>query len=71
MCVHYNHLQGKAKIALTTDEFSYITVEKDEALTNLKSRTVIYVLICVGLWALIPVVSKLGQINLDNPQFLF
>ncbi len=29
------------------------------------------VLICVSLWALIPVVSKLGQTNLDHHQFLF
>ncbi len=29
------------------------------------------VLICVSLWALIPVVSKLGQVTLDNHQFLF
>jgi len=36
-----------------------------------KTKAIIYVLICVGLWALIPVVSKLGQTNLDNHQFLF
>jgi len=36
-----------------------------------KTKAIIYVLICVGLWALIPVVSKLGQANLDNHQFLF
>jgi drug/metabolite transporter (DMT)-like permease len=30
-----------------------------------------YVLICVALWALIPVVSKMGQATLDNHQFLF
>ena len=36
-----------------------------------KTKAVIYVLICVVLWALIPVVSKLGQTNLDNHQFLF
>jgi len=36
-----------------------------------KTRAIIYSLICVGLWALIPVVSKLGQANLDNHQFLF
>ena len=36
-----------------------------------KTKATIYVLICVGLWALIPVVSKLGQANLDNHQFLF
>ena len=28
-------------------------------------------MLCVFLWALIPVVSKLGQSNLDNHQFLF
>ena len=31
----------------------------------------VFVLICVGLWALIPVVAKLGQTTLDNHQFLF
>jgi len=36
-----------------------------------KVKAVLYVLICVGLWALIPVVSKLGQVSLDNHQFLF
>lgn len=38
---------------------------------NTKTKSIIYVLICVLLWALIPVVSKLGQSNLDNHQFLF
>jgi len=36
-----------------------------------KSKAVLYILVCVVLWALIPVVSKLGQANLDNHQFLF
>ncbi|MEK7523688.1 MAG: DMT family transporter [Patescibacteria group bacterium] len=36
-----------------------------------RTKAVIYVLICTALWALIPVVSKLGQANLDNHQFLF
>lgn len=36
-----------------------------------KTKAIIYTLICVALWALIPVVSKLGQTNLDNHQFLF
>lgn len=36
-----------------------------------KTKASIYTLICVALWALIPVVSKLGQTNLDNHQFLF
>jgi drug/metabolite transporter (DMT)-like permease len=31
----------------------------------------VYVLICVTLWALIPVVAKMGQTTLDNHQFLF
>jgi drug/metabolite transporter (DMT)-like permease len=35
------------------------------------SKAIVYVLACVLLWALIPVVSKLGQSNLDNHQFLF
>ncbi|PIR44260.1 permease [Candidatus Wolfebacteria bacterium CG10_big_fil_rev_8_21_14_0_10_31_9] len=36
-----------------------------------KAKAVLYTFICVVLWALIPVVSKLGQVNLDNHQFLF
>lgn len=36
-----------------------------------KTKSLIYVLLCVLLWALIPVVSKLGQEGLDNHQFLF
>lgn len=36
-----------------------------------KTKAIIYVFVCVALWALIPVVSKLGQANLDNHQFLF
>lgn len=36
-----------------------------------KTKAIVYTLICVALWALIPVVSKLGQANLDNHQFLF
>ncbi len=31
----------------------------------------IFIFLCVGAWALIPVVSKLGQSHLDNHQFLF
>ncbi|WP_074406574.1 MULTISPECIES: DMT family transporter [Aquimarina] len=38
---------------------------------NSKTKSIIYVLICVLLWSLIPVVSKLGQSNLDSHQFLF
>lgn len=36
-----------------------------------KVKSIIYVLSCVLLWSLIPVVSKIGQTNLDNHQFLF
>jgi len=36
-----------------------------------KLKAIIYVLICVTFWALIPVVSKLGQSSLNNHQFLF
>ncbi len=36
-----------------------------------KTKGTIYVLICVSLWGLIPVVAKLGQSSLDNHQFLF
>ena len=35
------------------------------------NKSIFYVLVCVFLWALIPVVSKLGQDGLDNHQFLF
>ncbi len=30
-----------------------------------------YALVCIALWALIPVVSKIGQAELDHHQFLF
>jgi drug/metabolite transporter (DMT)-like permease len=35
------------------------------------NKSIIYIIACVFLWALIPVVSKLGQNGLDNHQFLF
>ncbi|MFE8423772.1 DMT family transporter [Tenacibaculum sp. ZH5_bin.1] len=35
------------------------------------NKSFIYIIVCVFLWALIPVVSKLGQNELDNHQFLF
>ena len=38
---------------------------------NGKAKGTIYVLVCVSLWALIPVVAKMGQTTLDNHQFLF
>lgn len=34
-------------------------------------KPLIYVLLCVSFWALIPLVSKFGQRDLDNHQFLF
>lgn len=40
-------------------------------MTNSKAKGTVYALICVALWALIPVVAKLGQTTLDNHQFLF
>ncbi len=39
-------------------------------MTN-KYKGTLYVLICVALWGLIPVVARLGQSSLDNHQFLF
>lgn len=36
-----------------------------------KSKSIVFALICVFLWALIPVVAKMGQTGLDNHQFLF
>jgi drug/metabolite transporter (DMT)-like permease len=36
-----------------------------------KKKALLYILACVCLWALIPVVSKTGQRGLDNHQFLF
>lgn len=36
-----------------------------------KLKASLYVLLCVCLWGLIPVVAKLGQQGLDNHQFLF
>ncbi|MCL3781033.1 DMT family transporter [Prolixibacteraceae bacterium JC049] len=38
---------------------------------NSKVKSVAYVMLCVCLWALIPLVAKLGQEGLDNHQFLF
>ena len=38
---------------------------------NDKIRGTLYVLVCVALWGLIPVVARLGQSTLDNHQFLF
>lgn len=36
-----------------------------------KNKAVLYVMLCISLWALIPVVAKLGQREIDNHQFLF
>lgn len=36
-----------------------------------KKKSLLFTLLCVFCWAFIPVVSKLGQVNLDNYQFLF
>lgn len=36
-----------------------------------KTKAIIYVLICVLVWSLAPVVAKIGQTSLDNHQFLF
>jgi len=36
-----------------------------------KTKGTLFVLICVALWALIPVVAKTGQAKLDHHQFLF
>ena len=36
-----------------------------------KTKGIVLALICITLWALIPVVAKLGQTSLDNHQFLF
>ncbi len=38
---------------------------------NNNVRGTLYVLICVALWGLIPVVARIGQSQLDNHQFLF
>lgn len=39
--------------------------------TENKTKSLIFVLTCVLLWAFIPVVSRFGQSKLDNYQFLF
>ena len=36
-----------------------------------KSVGLVYALLCVSLWGLIPVVAKTGQVHLDHHQFLF
>ncbi len=38
---------------------------------NGKLKGASYAFVCIALWALIPVVAKLGQATLDNHQFLF
>ena len=38
---------------------------------NGRAKGTVYVVICMALWALIPVVAKMGQTTLDNHQFLF
>lgn len=38
---------------------------------NGRAKGTVFVTICVTLWALIPVVAKMGQTTLDNHQFLF
>ena len=42
-----------------------------QRILNARLKGTIYVLICVVLWGLIPVVARLGQSRLDNHQFLF
>ena len=39
--------------------------------SRLRIKATLYVLICVALWGLIPVVARIGQSRLDNHQFLF
>jgi len=36
-----------------------------------KSKALLFIFACIVLWSFIPVVSRLGQQNLDNYQFLF
>jgi drug/metabolite transporter (DMT)-like permease len=36
-----------------------------------KKTALFYVFLCIGLWATLPSISKLGQSNLDSHQFLF
>ncbi len=36
-----------------------------------RTKAILLVFICVILWAMIPVVAKLAQVNMDNHQFLF
>ncbi len=42
-----------------------------ETILENKKKALVYILACIFFWALIPVVSKTGQIGLDNYQFLF
>ena len=41
------------------------------AVMSNKTKSIFLVLACVMCWALVPVVAKFGQSNLDNHQFLF
>ncbi len=36
-----------------------------------KFKAILYVIACIILWSFIPVVSRFGQQDLDNYQFLF
>ena len=38
---------------------------------NNRTQGILYAMVCVALWALIPVVSKSGQSTLNHHQFLF
>ena len=35
------------------------------------SKAILFALICVISWSFVPVVARVGQVNLDNTQFLF
>ena len=48
-----------------------MTIYEGIAGVNTRKKGIVLVLICVALWALIPVVAKLGQTSLNHSQFLF
>ncbi len=43
----------------------------EQGMDKLRLKGTLCALVCVALWAMIPVVSKLGQASLDHHQFLF
>jgi len=46
-------------------------IRSNQGLMSSRTKAVLLLVVCVALWALIPVAAKLGQTSLDHHQFLF